>query len=1082
MKKIKLIVPLFLILFVVMQANAQEKNKKVDTRIDNTSYWKKMIELGYAEGNPVKMIEPAVYTGSSMSVSGVKTEDSPDISVNDLEQSEISVFVDPNDNTFIMNSNNSGNSSTLYGSNYFFSDNRGETWGGQVEGVGGNNSGDPATAISLDGRMYVGFIHSNSSQGVSYSADGGNSWTSVQAGGNVSSGMLDKNHLWIDNSASSVYEGNVYNVWSNLDAGPNYGNIEFVRTTNGGVSYSSPVNISSDVNAGSHDQGCNVQTGPNGEVYVVWSIYDSWPSDESALGFAKSTDGGATFETSTRIISNIKGIRTTEVSKNMRVNSFPSMSVDMSTGTIYVVWTNIGVPGTNSGTNKSIYMIKSDDLGENWSTPVRVNQGANDQGKEAYLPWMACDTETGTLSVVYLDDRNVSSTEVETYVSNSFDGGETWEDLKVSDVSFTPSPLPGMAGGYMGDYLGIAASGGMVYPAWCDNRTGSLLTYVSPFETNNRVRPANLQVVLTEETGHTELTWEYNETKELQNFVVYREGQEIGTTSDLFFSNDLPDYGYYKYSVSAMHDDGESGKIHNSIVWGKAIIEVTPESLTETLEPDNTSVKQLTVTNNGQLDLMYNLSTQITSKYGGKAYCDANGGGDEYISRVAIGDIDNSTSASGYGDYTSFSTDVSTGDIYEITVENGSVYSVDDLGIWVDWNQDEDFEDAGEEVVCEVSNSGQGTYEIIVPGDAASGATRMRIRIKYGGDDCGSPCGTTSFGEVEDYTLNVSNWLSIGDFIGTVAPGTSEIINVTFSSFDVELGTYNATISFESNDLETPAVEVPLTLIVNQDVDLNSEPTAIPQTVCAGDASQLYANAVGGTGTFTYSWTSDPVGFTSSEATPTVNPTEPTTYYVEVQDGENTVNAQVAISIELAANTPTMPTGSTYEGNQSISYYNATSDNATSYVWSLNPAEAGGISGDGNVGAVDWNNSFVGTAYVSVKAINDCGESVLSDELEIDVYDGVSTVEQLNNEITWSVYPNPSTGQFFLEIDSELSDLINIEIYSITGELVYSKTNISLWAYNSMKIDMTNNQAGLYLVHISANGVNEVKKLIIADL
>ncbi len=71
------------------------------------------------------------------------------------------------------------------------------------------------------------------------------------------------------------------------------------------------------MNAGSHNQGVNIQTGPNGEVYAIWSIYDSWPSDEKAIGFAKSMDGGVTFSTATRIINNIKGIRTTEVGKKI---------------------------------------------------------------------------------------------------------------------------------------------------------------------------------------------------------------------------------------------------------------------------------------------------------------------------------------------------------------------------------------------------------------------------------------------------------------------------------------------------------------------------------------------------------------------------------------------------------------------------------------------------------------------------------------------------------------------------------------------------------------------------------------------
>ncbi len=48
---------------------------------------------------------------------------------------------------------------------------------------------------------------------------------------------------------------------------------------------STPINISAAVNAGSHNQGVNIQTGPDGEVYVAWAIYDAFPTDETATGF-----------------------------------------------------------------------------------------------------------------------------------------------------------------------------------------------------------------------------------------------------------------------------------------------------------------------------------------------------------------------------------------------------------------------------------------------------------------------------------------------------------------------------------------------------------------------------------------------------------------------------------------------------------------------------------------------------------------------------------------------------------------------------------------------------------------------------
>ncbi|MEZ5082646.1 MAG: sialidase family protein [Bacteroidales bacterium] len=135
------------------------------------------------------------------------------------------------------------------------------------------------------------------------------------------------------------------------------------------------------------------------------------------------------------------------------MNSFPSMACDISTGpnsgNLYVVWSNVGVPGTNTGTNISVYMARSTNGGTNWSTPIRVNQNPYTEGKESYFPWICCDPETGVLAAVFYDDRNTTSSSCETFSAYSADAGVTWFDFLVSDVSFTPSPIPGLASSYM---------------------------------------------------------------------------------------------------------------------------------------------------------------------------------------------------------------------------------------------------------------------------------------------------------------------------------------------------------------------------------------------------------------------------------------------------------------------------------------------------------------------------------------------------------------------------------------------------------------------------------------------------------
>jgi hypothetical protein len=73
---------------------------------------------------------------------------------------------------------------------------------------------------------------------------------------------------------------------------------------------------------------------------------------------------------------------------------------------------------------------------------------------------------------------------------------------------------------------------------------------------------------------------------------------------------------------------------------------------------------------------------------------------------------------------------------------------------YIDYNQDQDFTDAGEKI-----GQGHGTAAVIinftVPLTAKNGNTRMRIVMHYNGY-LGQTCGTYSEGEAEDYTVKVS--------------------------------------------------------------------------------------------------------------------------------------------------------------------------------------------------------------------------------------------------------------------------------------------------------------------------------------
>ncbi len=141
-------------------------------------------------------------------------------------------------------------------------------------------------------------------------------------------------------------------------------------------------------------------------------------------------------------------------------------------------------------------------------------------------------------------------------------------------------------------------------------------------------------------------------------------------------------------------------------------------------------------------------------------YCDASGGCDEHIDRVQVGAIDNlpppgtDCSAGGYADYTALYTKMHTGATYPLTVTIGTPYGLDKGGCWIDWNQDLDFDDAGETITTAWTGVGPYTANIAVPLGTPLGDTRMRVRVQYSGTTP-VPCGVTSYGEVEDYRINV---------------------------------------------------------------------------------------------------------------------------------------------------------------------------------------------------------------------------------------------------------------------------------------------------------------------------------------
>ncbi|WP_449399507.1 GEVED domain-containing protein [Chryseobacterium wanjuense] len=161
-------------------------------------------------------------------------------------------------------------------------------------------------------------------------------------------------------------------------------------------------------------------------------------------------------------------------------------------------------------------------------------------------------------------------------------------------------------------------------------------------------------------------------------------------------------------------------------------------------------------------------------------YCSASATntGDERIGNVKFGTINNtSTGTAGYEDFTSVSTNVTRGSAYTISVTpvwTSTVYS-EAYAVYIDYNKDGDFTDSGELAWSKAgSTTTPATGSITIPAAASLGTTRMRVMMKYSSVPTSS-CGSYTYGQVEDYTLNI------------VSSGRGEILDTKDLLTDIKL-------------------------------------------------------------------------------------------------------------------------------------------------------------------------------------------------------------------------------------------------------------------------------------------------------
>ncbi|MCF8297514.1 MAG: lamin tail domain-containing protein [Saprospiraceae bacterium] len=183
-------------------------------------------------------------------------------------------------------------------------------------------------------------------------------------------------------------------------------------------------------------------------------------------------------------------------------------------------------------------------------------------------------------------------------------------------------------------------------------------------------------------------------------------------------------------------------------------------------------------------------------------YCQsaANYNSNTIIDEVIFNTITNNTAmqCATYSDFTNILTNVYKSVTYQLSVTLGSCGYDYTKGakVYIDWNCDGDFTDAGEEVAAFGTNSLTTTYtaNITIPANASTGITIMRVVcIQTSIMTSIVPCGTYTYGETEDYTINISPPfpvdLGVTDILTPFSPiyeGSQEVVKIRIFNYGTD--------------------------------------------------------------------------------------------------------------------------------------------------------------------------------------------------------------------------------------------------------------------------------------------------------
>jgi hypothetical protein len=364
----------------------------------------------------------------------------------------------------------------------FYSTDGGATWGQSSLPMqpGDTFQGDPTVEWTSDGTAWataIGISNGNTVLRMQAfkSTDNGATWTfdALFSGTQTSA---DKQMMWVDHSATSPFKDNIYVIWHN--GAPIYMN----RRTGPAGSWQTPIRVSGTESTGTAI-GADVKTNAFGDVFGFWPA-----SGNQRIFVVKSTNGGVSYGTPVQIAATFDGFSIGIPAMNSRRLLIYVTGGAYRTATrdlVYAAWTDLGgaagctspsnEPGSNTASTckTRIWFSRSTNGGATWSAPVKLNDQAslNDQ----FSPWMVVDETTGALEIVYYDTvGDPGRMKVDVWHQSSFNDGVTWAAAaKVTTVQTDETIAGADAGNQFGDYNGLSGIAGQFFPSWTDRRSNA---------------------------------------------------------------------------------------------------------------------------------------------------------------------------------------------------------------------------------------------------------------------------------------------------------------------------------------------------------------------------------------------------------------------------------------------------------------------------------------------------------------------------------------------------------------------------------------------------------------------------------